>query len=96
MKPTVTYQSAFSGVYMYQRSTFHILMLLEGRARAHATHLEHHGTQHGPHFSSCALQLVDRVKLFVQTVQANGFSPVCVRLCSVRPLDVVQRALQPT
>ena len=63
---------------------------------SYATHLEHHGTQHGPHFSSCALQLVDRVKLFVQTVQANGFSPVCVRLCSVRPLDVVQRALQPT
>ena len=37
--------------------------------------------------------MLDCVKLFVQTVQANGFSPVCVRLCFVRLLDDMQRAL---
>ena len=61
--------------------------------RRHGTQ---HGTWHGTHFSSCCLQLWECVKLVVQTVQENGFSPVCVRLCTVRPLAVVQRALQPT
>ena len=66
-------------------------------ARAgHAHWGTQHGTWHGTHFSSCCLQLWECVKLVVQTVQENGFSPVCVRLCTVRPLAVVQRALQPT